>query len=109
MAESFADNKPLTSANTQGVAGQGGALALSPVQKAIYSTGDLGEAITSVALGQFLLFYLTAVVGLSGSLAGTALALTLVVDAMIDPLVGYVSDNWRSKLGRRHPFMLAAA
>jgi len=109
MAESFADNNSLTSAKSEGAAGQGGALSLSPVQKAIYSTGDLGEAVTSVALGQFLLFYLTAVVGLSGSLAGTALALTLVVDAMIDPLVGYVSDNWRSKLGRRHPFMLAAA
>ena len=92
-----------------GVAKTGGALPLSPVQKAAYSTGDLAEAVTSVSLGQFLLFYLTAVVGLSGSLAGTALALTLVVDAVVDPLVGYVSDNTRSRWGRRHPYMIAAA
>ena len=106
MAESFAES--LTSAKTEGAAASG-ALPLSPVQKAVYSAGDLGEAVVSVALGQYLLFYLTAVVGMSGSLAGTALALTLVVDAMIDPLVGYVSDNAHLKLGRRHPFMLAAA
>src|SRR3569833_3494924 len=106
MAESFAES--LTSAKTKGAAASG-ALPLSPVQKAVYSAGDLGEAVVSVALGQYLLFYLTAVVGMSGSLAGTALALTLVVDAMIDPLVGYVSDNAHLKLGRRHPCMLAAA
>ena len=108
MAESFVENASLTSANTGGAAASG-ALPLSPVQKAVYSVGDLGEAVVSVALGQYLLFYLTAVVGMSGSLAGTVLALTLVVDAMIDPLVGYVSDNARWKMGRRHPFMLAAA
>ena len=28
-----------------------------------------------------------------------------MIDAITDPLIGYVSDNWRSKWGRRHPFM----
>ena len=93
----------------QGAAVTGGALPLSALQKATYSTGDLAEAVTSVALGQFLLFYLTAVVGLSGSLAGTALALTLVVDAFADPMIGYISDNSRGRWGRRHPFMIVAA
>jgi GPH family glycoside/pentoside/hexuronide:cation symporter len=82
---------------------------LSPIQKAVYSAGDFADAVTNVSLGQFLLFFLTAVVGLSGSLAGTALALTLVVDAFADPLIGYVSDNTRSRWGRRHPFMIIAA
>ncbi len=109
MTESTAGPIELTIEGSQGAAGNGGALALSARQKALYSTGDLAEAVISVALGQYLLFYLTAVVGMSGSLAGTALALTLVVDAMIDPLVGYVSDNSRSRWGRRHPFMMAAA
>ena len=30
-------------------------------------------------------------------------------DACIDPLIGQVSDNLRSRWGRRHPFMYAAA
>jgi GPH family glycoside/pentoside/hexuronide:cation symporter len=80
----------------------------SPVQKTIYSTGDFIDGVHGVALGQFLLFFLTAVVGLSGSAAGSILALTLIVDAFADPLVGYVSDNARFKSGRRHPFMLAS-
>ncbi|MGB0691206.1 MAG: MFS transporter, partial [Pseudomonadales bacterium] len=29
-------------------------------------------------------------------------------DAVSDPMVGYISDNFHSKLGRRHPFMYAA-
>jgi GPH family glycoside/pentoside/hexuronide:cation symporter len=87
----------------------GGDAPLTVRQKAVYSTGDLAEAVVSIALAQYLLFYLTAVVGLSGSLAGLALALTLVVDAFADPLIGYVSDNTRSGWGRRHPFMIGAA
>jgi len=89
-------------------AGRKAAAPLTARQKAVYSTGDLAEAVISVALAQYLLFYLTAVVGLSGSLAGIALALTLVVDALADPLIGYVSDNTRSRWGRRHPFMIGA-
>jgi GPH family glycoside/pentoside/hexuronide:cation symporter len=109
MAGLIVQETESTGSEKGGVAVTGGALPLSPVQKAAYSTGDVAEAVTSVALGQFLLFYLTAVVGLSGSLAGTALALALVVDAFVDPLVGYVSDNTRSRWGRRHPYMIAAA
>lgn len=82
---------------------------LTTAQKAVYSTGDFAEALVNVALAQYLLFYLTAVVGLPGSLAGLALALTLVIDAVADPLIGYVSDNARFSAGRRHPFIVASA
>jgi len=74
----------------------------------IYGSGALVENITTAAVGQLLLFYLTIICGLSGSYAGAVLGLTLVVDAMIDPVVGSISDNSRSRHGRRHPFMIAA-
>ena len=74
----------------------------------VYGSGALVENITTVAIGGLLLFYLTIICGLSGSLAGAALGATLVVDSMIDPVVGSISDNSRSRHGRRHPFMLAA-
>jgi len=74
----------------------------------VYGSGALVENITTAAVGQLLLFYLTIICGLSGALAGAVLGLTLVVDAMIDPVVGSISDNSRSRHGRRHPFMLAA-
>ena len=34
--------------------------------------------------------------------------LAMIGDAISDPLVGIVSDRWRSRLGRRHPTLIAA-
>lgn len=48
-------------------------------------------------------------VGLEPGLVGLAILIALVLDAISDPLVGYWSDNFRSRWGRRHPFMYAAA
>src|SRR5260221_7898648 len=76
--------------------------------KAVYSQGDLLDSVAVTAASTFLLFYLTAVCGLAGTLAGLALAVAQVVDAASDPLVGFFTDNTRSRLGRRHPFMLVA-
>ena len=42
-------------------------------------------------------------------MVGLALTLALVLDAVLDPIVGYWSDNFHSKWGRRHPFMYASA
>ena len=74
----------------------------------IYGSGALVENITTWVVGSLLLFYLTIICGLSGSEAGAALGITLVVDSVIDPIVGSLSDNSRSRHGRRHPLMLAS-
>ena len=57
----------------------------------------------------FLLMFYSQVIGLDARLVGLALTVALVVDAFVDPMVGYWSDNVRSRFGRRHPFMYAAA
>jgi len=54
----------------------------------------------------FTFFYYTAVLGLPGSLAGLAMAISLCVDALADPIVGSWSDNIRSRWGRRLPLMV---
>ncbi len=74
--------------------------------KLLYGSGALIEGITTAALTYFLLFYLTAVCGLSGTLAGTAMFLGLMIDALVDPLIGLVSDNTRSSMGRRLPYLV---
>jgi GPH family glycoside/pentoside/hexuronide:cation symporter len=76
---------------------------------AVYGSGNIADAIFQAALATFLFFYLTEVCGLSNSLAGLSLFLALGVDALIDPLVGSISDNSWSRWGRRHPFMFAGA
>jgi GPH family glycoside/pentoside/hexuronide:cation symporter len=75
--------------------------------KAYYGLGEAVAGTAQTAVDTFLLFYLTAVVGLSGTLAGAAMFIALLVDGIADPLIGYASDNTRSPHGRRHPFMLA--
>lgn len=72
-----------------------------------YGMGQLLDGASSNAVNIFLLFYLTAVCGMSGAAAGMAIAAGLVVDAVADPVIGFLSDGWQSRWGRRLPFMLA--
>ena len=63
---------------------------------------------TNTGVNFFILLYYNQVLGLAPALAGLALALALIIDGVADPIVGIVSDRWRSRLGRRHPFLYAA-
>ena len=76
--------------------------------KFVYGIGAAAEAIIGVAFNAFNFFFYTNIMGVPGTLAGLAITIALVVDAVTDPLVGTLSDRWRSRLGRRHPFMFAA-
>jgi Na+/melibiose symporter-like transporter len=73
--------------------------------KIAFGIGEFATATKGYAMGAFLLFYYTQVLGLDGWLTGLALGIAIVFDAINDPLIGSLSDNFRSKLGRRHPFM----
>src|SRR3546814_20968112 len=73
--------------------------------KLAYAGGQLVEGIANNSLSVFLLFYVTAVCGLPGALAGAALAAGMVVDAVMNPIIGSLTDGWRSRFGRRLPLM----
>ncbi|WP_332787986.1 MFS transporter [Sphingomonas sp. GB1N7] len=77
--------------------------------KIAYSSGALLDGIANQAVNIFIFFYVTAVCGVPGALAGVALAAGLVVDAVVDPLIGSLSDGWQSRIGRRLPFMIVGA
>lgn len=76
---------------------------------AAYGVGQAAEGIANYLLTALLLFYYTSVLGLSGTLAGLALMIGLVFDAVTDPLVAVVSDRTESRWGRRHPYLFASA
>jgi GPH family glycoside/pentoside/hexuronide:cation symporter len=82
---------------------------LRPVTKLAYGIGAVGDSIKTFAFTTFLLFYYTTVLGLPGTWLGLAMALGLVWDATIDPLIGHVSDRASFRFGRRHTFMLIGA
>ena len=56
----------------------------------------------------FVLIFYSQVLGLDPGLAGLAVGIGLVLDAITDPLIGYLSDNTRSRWGRRHPWLFAS-
>ncbi len=73
--------------------------------KAGYGIGDLGGNLFFTMAGFYFLFYLTDAIGLAAGLAGTALMIGKIWDAITDPLVGYLSDRTRSRWGRRRPWI----
>ncbi len=81
----------------------------SLVTKIAYGFGAAAYGVKDNGFSYFLLIFYSQVIGLDARLVGLAAMIALIVDALSDPIVGYVSDNFRSKWGRRHPFMYAAA
>ena len=77
--------------------------------KMAYGIGQVAEGLKNGALAYFLLFYYSQVLGMSPGWAGAAVGVSVIIDAFTDPMAGSLSDNWKSRLGRRHPFMYASA
>lgn len=79
---------------------------LSFKNKFCYGVGGLGYSSMSQTLNSFIMFFATAVMGISGSLVGIAIAISSLWDGVSDPLVGYLSDNTKNKFfGKRLGFM----
>ncbi len=73
-----------------------------------YGIGSIAYGIKNNGFSTFLMIYFNQVLGLPAILVGLSLLIALMFDAISDPLVGYISDRHKSRLGRRHPFMYAA-
>ena len=80
---------------------------LSPVTRLTYGSGGAAYGIFFNS-HYFVLMYYSQVLGLDAGLAGLAVAIGLVADAITDPLVGYLSDNTHSRWGRRHPWLIGS-
>ena len=74
-----------------------------------YGLGSVSFGVKDNGFSYFLLLFYNQVMGLPAQTVGFAVLIALIFDACIDPLIGQVSDNFRSPWGRRHPFMYAAA
>ena len=75
-----------------------------------YGVGAVAQGVGGVALSTATItFYLVSVVGLRPALVGAIILISLVIDAVVDPVIGRVSDGFRSRWGRRHPFMFVSA
>lgn len=77
--------------------------------KLIYGLGSVAFGVKDNGFQTLVLLFYNQVIGLPPQLVGLAVGIALIADAFLDPLVGQISDNWRSPWGRRHPFMYVAA
>ena len=74
-----------------------------------FGVGSAAETLSLYPVGILSMLYYNQVLGLDVLLAGLVPTISILVDAVSDPLVGSLSDRWRSKRwGRRHPFMFIA-
>jgi len=76
--------------------------------KILFASGAIQEATVTAGGIVTVLFY-NQVLGVSPALVGTAFLIASIMDAISDPLMGVLSDRFRSRWGRRHPFMFISA
>jgi GPH family glycoside/pentoside/hexuronide:cation symporter len=77
--------------------------------KLAYGFGSIAFGVKDNGFSILLMLFYNQALGLSASSVGFAIMVALLVDAICDPLIGNWTDSFRSRLGRRHPFMYAAA
>lgn len=77
--------------------------------KLAFGFGSLAFGIKDQGFNALLMLYYNQVIGLPASQVGLAILIATLVDAVLDPVIGQVSDHHRSSWGRRHPFMYGAA
>lgn len=76
--------------------------------KVTYGLGAFVNNILAAAIGGMVIV-LNLGLGMNPALVGLLGALPRLTDAITDPLMGYISDNTRSRWGRRRPYIFVGA
>jgi GPH family glycoside/pentoside/hexuronide:cation symporter len=78
------------------------------VGKLAYGMGAFVNNLLAAAIGGMLII-LNLGFGMDPALVGLASALPRITDALTDPLMGFISDQTRSRWGRRRPYIFIGA
>jgi GPH family glycoside/pentoside/hexuronide:cation symporter len=78
------------------------------LHKVIYGFGAFVNNLLAAAIGGMVIV-LNLGLGMNPALVGILGALPRLTDAITDPLMGYISDNTRSRWGRRRPYIFVGA
>jgi GPH family glycoside/pentoside/hexuronide:cation symporter len=77
-------------------------------QKVVYGLGAFVNNLLAAAIGGMTIV-LNLALGMNPALVGLLGALPRLTDAITDPLMGYISDNTKSRWGRRRPYIFVGA
>ena len=78
-------------------------------EKAGYSLGDVAANLVFQMIVVYQLKFYTDIFGLEGAVAGSILLIARVIDAFVDPAVGIMTDNTKSRWGKYRPWLLWTA
>jgi GPH family glycoside/pentoside/hexuronide:cation symporter len=76
--------------------------------KLIHGFGAVAFGVKDGGFLFFLMFYYSQVLGMGADLVGLILLGALLIDAFVDPIIGYLSDRTYTRWGRRLPWLYAA-
>ncbi|MEM1263247.1 MAG: MFS transporter [Pseudomonadota bacterium] len=74
-----------------------------------WGAGSFGTIAYLNFVTALILLYLTVEVQLEPFVAGALVAAARVVDAFLDPLMGWLTDRTQTRLGRRRPYLFVGA
>lgn len=74
-----------------------------------WGLGTLGIAIIFNSVNILIMRFMTDWLGIAAAVAGLLIALSKTYDAILDPIIGNVSDRTKSRWGRRRPYLFAGA
>ncbi len=77
-------------------------------QKLVYGSGAFVNNLLADSIGRMVII-LNLGLGMNPALVGLLSGLPRLMDALTDPLMGYVSDNTKSRWGRRRPYIFVGA
>lgn len=82
---------------------------ISMREKVAYGLGGFMDGGGVTLMSCIMMAYMTKVAGIAMGIASTIMTVAKIWDAVTDPMMGFISDNCKSKFGRRKPFMIGGA
>ena len=108
-------NATIASTGTVAVPGAAPAGAAPPARRlrprtmASYGFGAAAYGVKDSGFGTFLLLFYNQVIGVPAATVGFVIMMALIIDAFVDPTIGFLSDRTRTRWGRRHPWLYGSA
>jgi GPH family glycoside/pentoside/hexuronide:cation symporter len=75
-------------------------------QMLTYGVGECANSLVMNGVFGFAMIFFTKALGLNPIWAAFAMGVSVVWEAIFEPIMGHISDNTRSRWGRRHPYMI---
>ncbi len=91
---------------TDGVSKRSSSTPIGRARIALYGLVNLPTSIVGLPIALYIPAFYSQNLGLSLAAVGTLIALSRLSDVVTDPAIGIASDRWRTRFGRRKPWMV---